>query len=199
MYCRQRAKKGSFDGAFDVRLELLDGHRLSLGKRAGGRKVCDDVVAVDCCDWFCVNELPLLTMRNTTLQKCEADGNALALGITKTSGPPIAAFVDLPPNLPSSVMRVLAPFAPPAAGSYRHVMSWDNPALSSLALGLFVYLTLVANAEYTLALLPFSLLAFMTWGFVQRRGGGYVHGWVSAGSVAAMEGNIGGRGSSDFR
>ena len=69
--------------------------------------------------------------------------------------------------------------------SYARVMSWENPALSSISLLAFVYLTLVANAEYLLALLPFSLLLFMTWGFLSRRSGGYVQGWVSAESAGA--------------
>lgn len=63
-------------------------------------------------------------------------------------------------------------------------MSWENAALSSISLVIFVYLCLVANAEYSLALLPFSLLVFMTWGFLERRNGGYVQGWISAGSGA---------------
>ncbi|CAN0131113.1 unnamed protein product, partial [Ectocarpus sp. 4 AP-2014] len=73
-----------------------------------------------------------------------------------------------------------------AKDCYSRVMSWDNPALSSISLMAFVYLTLVANAEYLLALLPFSLLMFMTWGFLQRRGGGYVQSWVSSESGGAQ-------------
>eukprot|EP00752_Nemacystus_decipiens_P018720 g16783.t1 len=72
-----------------------------------------------------------------------------------------------------------------AKDCYARVMSWENPALSSFSLLVFVYLTLVANAEYLLALLPFSLLLFMTWGFLSRRSGGYVQGWVSAESAGA--------------
>lgn len=67
-------------------------------------------------------------------------------------------------------------------------MSWENPALSSISLLAFVYLSLVANAEYLLALLPFSLLLFMTWGFLSRRSGGYVQGWVSASAESAGAG-----------
>lgn len=70
--------------------------------------------------------------------------------------------------------------------SYSRVMSWDNPALSSISLMAFVYLTLVANAEYLLALLPFSLLIFMTWGFLQRRRGGYVQAWIASDSGGAQ-------------
>eukprot|EP00903_Cladosiphon_okamuranus_P005945 g5874.t1 len=66
---------------------------------------------------------------------------------------------------------------------YARVMSWENPALSSISLLAFVYLSLVANAEYLLALLPFSLLLFMTWGFLSRRSGGYVQAWVSTESA----------------
>ncbi|CAN0564628.1 unnamed protein product, partial [Laminaria digitata] len=61
---------------------------------------------------------------------------------------------------------------------YRLVVSWENPALSSISLVAFVYLSLVANAEYLVALLPFFLLVFMTWGFLSRRSGGFVQGWI---------------------
>ncbi|CAM9489729.1 unnamed protein product, partial [Sphacelaria rigidula] len=64
------------------------------------------------------------------------------------------------------------------------VMSWENTALSSISLVVFVYLCLVANAEYILALLPFSLLVFMTWGYLQRRSGAYVQGWISGESTS---------------
>ncbi|CAN0041907.1 unnamed protein product [Ectocarpus sp. 12 AP-2014] len=84
-----------------------------------------------------------------------------------------------------------------AKDCYSRVMSWENPALSSISLMAFVYLTLVANAEYLLALLPFSLLMFMTWGFLQRRGGGYVQSWVSSESGGAQE--PGGSKGADFR
>lgn len=61
-----------------------------------------------------------------------------------------------------------------------------------MSLVVFVYLTLVANAEYLLALLPGSLFAFMTWGFLSRRSGGYVKGWISleeggGGSVGGLK------------
>ncbi|CAM9903085.1 unnamed protein product, partial [Pylaiella littoralis] len=73
-----------------------------------------------------------------------------------------------------------------AKDCYGRVMSWENPALSSISLMAFVYLTLVANAEYLLALLPFSLLVFMTWGFLSRRSGGYVQGWIASESSTGV-------------
>ncbi|CAM9909923.1 unnamed protein product, partial [Hapterophycus canaliculatus] len=83
-------------------------------------------------------------------------------------------------TLKSLVARIKAVFEwfRVARDCYGHVMSWENPTLSSISLLAFVYLTLVANAEYLLALLPFSLLLFMTWGFLSRRNGGYVQRWV---------------------
>lgn len=90
-----------------------------------------------------------------------------------------------PPPSRSAATDCRQPRSPPHH-SYRLVMSWENPALSSISLLSFVYLSLVANAEYLLALLPFSLLVFMTLGFLSRRSGGYVQGWIQSG-----EGGVG--------
>lgn len=82
----------------------------------------------------------------------------------------------------SSVFHPLHSSVSPCLGfRYTLLMSWENPALSSISLVMFVYLCLVGNAEYVLALVPFFLLLFMTWGYIKRRNGGYVQGWIASG------------------
>ncbi|CAM9610591.1 unnamed protein product [Chrysoparadoxa australica] len=63
----------------------------------------------------------------------------------------------------------------------RQVTSWENPALTSLLLLLFLYTTIVANAEYIFAVPPFCLLVHLTLGYGTRRSGRFVDWWVTRG------------------
>jgi hypothetical protein len=60
---------------------------------------------------------------------------------------------------------------------YARIMSWESPSVTGAAVLLFLYLTLVASAEYVLAGVPFLLLAYMAAAWLARRDGRYVRLW----------------------
>lgn len=61
--------------------------------------------------------------------------------------------------------------------AYSRVMSWESPLFTGAALAVFLYLTLIASAEYVLASAPFAVLVAMAVAAAARLDGQYVRGW----------------------
>jgi hypothetical protein len=61
--------------------------------------------------------------------------------------------------------------------AYKRIMSWESPLLTAAALVGFLYITLIASAEYVLASLPCGVLAYITHSGLARRDGRYVQHW----------------------
>eukprot|EP00953_Heterococcus_sp_UTEX-ZZ885_P008270 4963-Heterococcus_DN1.PRE.2 len=58
--------------------------------------------------------------------------------------------------------------------AYKRIMSWESPLLTAAALAGFLYITLIASAEYVLASLPCGVLAYIAHSGLARRDGRYV-------------------------
>ena len=74
-----------------------------------------------------------------------------------------------------------------AVEAFSYVISWKNPALTSLSLILFIVLCLRFNAEYVLSLPVFFLLVYMSFLATVRKGGGLKDRFVERETMACLE------------
>jgi hypothetical protein len=80
-------------------------------------------------------------------------------------------------TLQSIVLQALLQWVSAWTRAYKRIMSWESPLLTATALAGFLYITLIASAEYVLASLPCGILAYIAHAGLARRDGRYVQHW----------------------